>query len=413
MKLPKLTVVIPTRERADTLFYTLQTVIEQEYENLEIIVSDNASLDDTKVVVDKFFDHRLKYINTSKRVGMSENWEFALQHVTGDFVMYLGDDDGLLPNACRDIATILVTSSTKAVIWSKPNYNWSSNLVSPNEINIKICYDLVEMESRLLLRAVADGRTSYGRLPVLYAGFVSMETIVAIKNITGNFFHSITPDVYSGIVLADALPNYLYSFRPFSINGGSGHSTGIATVAHEQKAQLFFTENSIKIHPNIPIIRGSIQTHVAESFLQAQKVGLLKNYHLNYKKVHKNIFNEVMLLAKPLRSNGLQTLLGIQLSSSLRRQVEAAIHNVNSIENKSANSVTSQQTISNSVSGYLFLDASKFLIHNSYDSCLFFANLLGPYQMPAKIVKANLFSYGITVLRRKLSFYLQKYLLPI
>jgi hypothetical protein len=59
------------------------------------------------------------------------------------------------------------------------------------------------------------------------------------------------------------------------------------------------------------------------------------------------------------------------------------------------------------------LDAIKFFIQNSYDACLFFANLLGPYQIPAKIVKANLFSYGITVLRRKLSFYLQKYLLPV
>ena len=253
MNSPKLTVIIPTRERADTLFHTLRTVLEQEYENLEIIVSDNASIDNTRQVVSQFTDVRLRYINTGNRIGMSENWEFALSHVTGDFVMYLGDDDGLLPHACSDIATILVTSSKKAVIWSKPNYNWPSNLVSPNEINVKICYDLVEMQSRLLLRAVADGRTSYGRLPVLYAGFVSMGTIVAIKNKTGKFFHSITPDVYSGIVLADALPNYLYSFRPFSINGGSGHSNGIASVVHEQKALLFFTENSIKIHPNITI----------------------------------------------------------------------------------------------------------------------------------------------------------------
>ena len=413
MNSPKLTVIIPTRERADTLFHTLRTVLEQEYENLEIIVSDNASIDNTRQVVSQFTDVRLRYINTGNRIGMSENWEFALSHVTGDFVMYLGDDDGLLPHACSDIATILVTSSKKAVIWSKPNYNWPSNLVSPNEINVKICYDLVEMQSRLLLREVADGRTSYGRLPVLYAGFVSMGTIVAIKNKTGKFFHSITPDVYSGIVLADALPNYLYSFRPFSINGGSGHSNGIASVVHEQKALLFFTENSIKIHPNIPIIRGSIQTHVAEAFLQAQKVDLLKNHQLNYNKVHKNIFNEVMLLSEPLRSNGLQTLLGMQLISSLRRQVEAAICNATRTETISANSVTTQQTISNSVSGYLFLDASKFSVQNSYDACLFLGNLLGPYQMPAKIVKANLFSYGITVLRRKLSFYLQKYLLPV
>jgi hypothetical protein len=120
-----------------------------------------------------------------------------------------------------------------------------------------------------------------------------------------------------------------------------------------------------------------------------------------------------MLLAEPLRSNGLQILLGMQLSSSLRRQVEAAIRNATQTDTISDNSIATQKTISNSVSGYLFLDASKFSVHNSHDACLFLGNLLGPYQMPAKIIKANLFSYVITVLRRKLSFYLQKYLLPI
>jgi len=413
MNSPKLTVIIPTRERADTLFHTLRTVLEQEYENLEIIVSDNASIDNTRQVVSQFTDVRLRYINTGNRIGMSENWEFALSHVTGDFVMFLGDDDGLLPNACSDIASIIVTTFTKAIVWSKPNYNWPSNLLSPNVIDLKICYDLVEMESRLLLKAVADGRTSYGRLPVLYAGFVSMETIIAIKNKTGNFFHSITPDVYSGIVLADALPNYLYSFRPFSINGGSGHSNGFASVSHKQKAQIFFTENSIEINPNISIILGSIQTNVAEAFLQAQKVNLLKNYHLQLKRVHQNIFNEVIQLSEPLRTNGLQTLLGMHLHSSIRRQAAAAIRKENQIENVSVKLDTTQHVISNSMPGYLYLDAGKFSVQNSYDACLFLGNLLGTYQMPAKIKRANLVSYGITFFRRKLSIYLQKYLLPV
>ena len=122
MKLLKLTVVIPTRERADTLFHTLRTVLEQEYENLEILVSDNASIDNTRQVVSQFSDVRLRYINTGNRIGMSENWEFALSHVTGDFVMYLGDDDGLLPNACNDIASIINNSGTRALIWNKATY---------------------------------------------------------------------------------------------------------------------------------------------------------------------------------------------------------------------------------------------------------------------------------------------------
>ena len=136
MRYPKLSVVIPTRERADTLFYALKTVIEQEYQNLEIIVSDNASVDNTKEIVSQFSDSRIKYINTGTRLGMSENWEFALGHVTGEYVMYLGDDDGLLPNSCFDVAQVINKTGCEALVWNKPSYLWPSILDSPCLISL-------------------------------------------------------------------------------------------------------------------------------------------------------------------------------------------------------------------------------------------------------------------------------------
>ena len=412
MKNPKLTVIIPTRERADTLFHTLRTVIEQDYENLEIIVSDNASIDNTEAIVRSFSDPRVNYINTGQRLGMSENWEFALGHVTGDFLMYLGDDDGLLSNACSDIATILMNTNTKAIIWNKPNFNWPSNKITPNELNIKLNYDLVEMDSKILLKAVANGRTSYGRLPVIYTGFVAVDKIVQIKNKTGRFFHSITPDVYSGIVLADALPSYLYSFRPFSINGGSGHSNGLATMTNDDRGKLFFSESGIEINEQIPIIRGSIQTHVAEAFLQAQKVHLLQQYQLNFQRVHKNIFNEIKHLSDPLRSTGLHLLKGMKIDNSLRKQIESELKNEIIDQHSSVNGSRTENKIFNVESGHLRLDAALFSIQNSYDACVFLGNLLGQYKIPEVILKANMLSYSISIVRRKMAVYLKRYLLP-
>jgi glycosyltransferase involved in cell wall biosynthesis len=412
MKNPKLTVIIPTRERADTLFHTLRTVVEQDYENLEIIVSDNASIDNTEAIVRSFSDSRLNYINTGQRLGMSENWEFALGHVKGDFVMYLGDDDGLLPEACSDVAKIISLTDTKAIIWNKPDYNWPSNKIAPNGLNIKLNYDLVEMDGKILLKAVADGRTSYGRLPVIYSGFVAIEKILQIKNKTSRFFHSITPDVYSGIVLADALPSYLYSFRPFSINGGSGHSNGLATMTNDDRGKLFFSESRLEINAQIPIIRGSIQTHVAEAFLQAQKVNLLQHYKLNFQRVHKNIFNEVKHLSDPLRSNGLQVLMGMNIDTSLRKKIENELQNENIEQRSFVNSPQSENKIINIESGHLSLNAALFSIQNSYDACIFIGNLLGQYKMPEVTLKANTLSYAISIVRRKMAVSLKKYLLP-
>ena len=73
----KFTIIIPTRERCDTLYHTIRTCLNQTYKNYEIIVSDNFSQDDTKKIVTSFDDKRITYINTGKRCSMSENFEFA------------------------------------------------------------------------------------------------------------------------------------------------------------------------------------------------------------------------------------------------------------------------------------------------------------------------------------------------
>ena len=80
--LPLFTVIIPVRNRSTYLYHTLRTCSNQDYENLEIIVSDDYSTDDTKEMLMAFIklDPRIKYVRPSevKNVGMLENFEFAL-----------------------------------------------------------------------------------------------------------------------------------------------------------------------------------------------------------------------------------------------------------------------------------------------------------------------------------------------
>jgi glycosyltransferase involved in cell wall biosynthesis len=406
MRIPKLTIVIPTRERADTLIHTLQTVVEQDYENLEIIVSDNGSLDNTQEVVRSFTDKRLRYLNTGKRMGMSENWEFALSHVTGDYVMYLGDDDGMLPNACRDVAHILSATNTKALIWNKPNYNWPSITHQPNTITIQCAYDLCEMYGNLILKGVASGKTSYGRLPVLYSGFVSTNSINNIKKKTGLFFHSITPDIYSGLVLAEELKKYLYSFRPFSISGGSSHSNGISFLSVDVKGQRFFTENQLPINEKMPVIRGSIQSQVAESFLQAQKVNLLKDFILDFHRIHFNIFNELSVLNYALKKEGLMKMLTLELNKRNKKLVE---NELLLMETRKDDFKTDNVALSHmQLNGQLSFNCDMFHVCNSYDACHLIHTIIGKYYLPNAIKKITLTSYVLIYLQRKIA----KYLMP-
>lgn len=410
MKFPMLSVIIPTRERADTLFHTLRTVVEQDYEKLEIIISDNASTDNTEKVVRGYTDKRLRYINTGKRLGMSENWEFALSHVTGDFVMYLGDDDGLLPNACSDVANIISKTNTKAVIWNKPNYNWPSISNMPNTVTLKSAYDLCEMDGNIVLKGVASGRTSYGRLPVLYSGFISIESIINIKEKTGHFFQSITPDVYSGIVLAEELKTYLYSFRPFSINGGSYHSNGIASVSDKTKAQRFYNENKLSINDKIPVIRGSIQSHVAESFLQAQNANLLKGIGLNFDRIHFNIYQDLLVLDRDLKKDGLLKLLSLQLNVRNKKLVEKELFLI--ANNKADAKNDMSEVFQMPVNGHLIFNCDSLNVENSYNASKLIGTLLGTYYLPKSFKKVNFVSFLLVYLKRKIDKICAKYLPP-
>ena len=60
----KLTIIIPTRERATTLYWAIKTCLNQDYENLEVIICDNFSSDNTREVVAEFeSDKRVRYLN--------------------------------------------------------------------------------------------------------------------------------------------------------------------------------------------------------------------------------------------------------------------------------------------------------------------------------------------------------------
>ena len=58
IKNPFFSIVIPTRNRADTLKYTIKTILNQDFQDYEIIICNNNSVDDTEEIVKKFSDKR-------------------------------------------------------------------------------------------------------------------------------------------------------------------------------------------------------------------------------------------------------------------------------------------------------------------------------------------------------------------
>lgn len=279
---PKITVVIPTRERADVFSSALRTVTSQDYENLEIVVSDNFSGDGTEEIARSSGDPRVRYINTGRRLSMSHNWEFALSHVSDGWVTIVGDDDGLLPGALHTVAGLIRETGTSALQSSTCRYNWPGKKGRDyGRIRVPTRSGFEIRGSEKWISRVLKAQASYVELPMLYTGgFVDMAVMHDIKRRSGAFYNSRIPDVYSAFAIASVVPSFCYSYAPVAIGGISRHSTGIDQFSSGKKtdaspSQKFFLEENIPFHSGIPMwgdggLPRSLHALVFESYLQTE-----------------------------------------------------------------------------------------------------------------------------------------------
>ncbi len=278
---PLFSVIIPTRERANTLVSTLRTCVGQNFHDMEIVVSDNFSADRTRDVVSGFGDNRIRYVNPGRRVNMTENWEYALTFATGRFITYVGDDDALLPNALSDLAQIIENTQCDAITWKWASYFWPDSI---DERLRNLCFiptesGCEERDARLLLQRVLKFKLGYEALPFLYKGVVNRDLTDKVKRESGGrFFHAQSPDVYSAIVLATVSRKFIFSKRPYSANGTSRHSNGASQFRRSPRdepgtpAGVFDSEQNIPFHrnlvfaPSLPIIVGDAFLHAHDHF---------------------------------------------------------------------------------------------------------------------------------------------------
>ena len=297
----KYTVIIPTRDRAETLGATIQTCLRQTYENFEIIISDNCSDDNTKEIVSQFKDARIKYINPGKRLSMSGNFEFALGHVTEGFVMFIGSDDGIMPDAISYVDSIVKKYNVDAVSCFQAYYNWPNfqdKKVSGNLMfrNLGMGVDIRKSREWINRALSFDDKRFCHDLPNLYAGFVHKRVIdKAYKD--GVYFRSITPDAYSAFVTSIFIDKYAFSMRPFSIAGQSGKSNGVSTfieTSNKNEVSKFYSENDIDFFDgfvNCP----SFQIILGETFAQVRKAFPAQciNYEINFKSMLNNSLRDM------------------------------------------------------------------------------------------------------------------------
>jgi hypothetical protein len=280
----RFSIVIPAREHARTLPYTLQTCLAQEFDDFEIIVADNFSSSPTRQVVMGIADERIRYARSDRLLAMSDSWEFALSQASGEYIILIGADDGLLLHALPEIDRLLRMLGAPVLRWESVCYNWPDLPVQdhqpPNALLIPLkqandYYAIHRRDSTAMIQAAANSRVSYAELPMLYCSAIHHSLIDRLRTWSGRVINSQCPDIYSSFAFARLTGSYHSVAAPMGINGLSGNSNGVACIYLKEQspvAQEFRnlnTQANYPVHPLAPDVP-VMSAYVADSFLHAR-----------------------------------------------------------------------------------------------------------------------------------------------
>jgi glycosyltransferase domain-containing protein len=140
--MPKVTVAIPTYNRAHYLKEAIESVLNQTYTDYELLVVDNASTDNTEEVVKSFNDKRIKYIKNETNIGMVNNWNKCIDLAKGEYLIIFHDDDIMKPELLEKEVEILDNNEDVILVGCNKEYiDSNGNLI--NEREFKIYKDII------------------------------------------------------------------------------------------------------------------------------------------------------------------------------------------------------------------------------------------------------------------------------
>ncbi len=137
---PLVTVGITTYNRPNTLRQALNSVINQTYKNIEILVSDDCSQTIEVKEIEKEFiakDKRIKFFHQSNHEGVTFNFHYVLNRTQGQYFMWLCDDDWIDKNYIEECLKVIQTNTDCVIVTGETRF-YSNDLFICNGIKIDV-----------------------------------------------------------------------------------------------------------------------------------------------------------------------------------------------------------------------------------------------------------------------------------
>jgi glycosyltransferase involved in cell wall biosynthesis len=190
---PLVSIGIPTYNGAKRIGKAINSIFQQAYRNVEVIISDNASTDDTESVCLSYAetDHRIQYHRQDFNCGLSYNFEYVLRQATGKYFIWLSDDDEMLPEILGSYVNFLEQNPEYILVCGEIDY-WTGNKLTDRERNLNFESNFPLLRTVSYFTAVKEGALLYGMMRRAPA------SRIRFKSILGNDWHFVASLAFLG-----------------------------------------------------------------------------------------------------------------------------------------------------------------------------------------------------------------------
>jgi glycosyltransferase involved in cell wall biosynthesis len=248
-----LSIVVPTRNRYDTLLPLLCSLRKWSSHEFEVIVSDN-STDNTefKIFIEANSDPRIRYFYQRERLSAVENCDRALKNVEGEYVCFIGDDDGLslrLLEFCGWMSRHCIDSAyfnASLYTWPETTHAMAINNIYNGKLLTRKytgSVALIDAKAEYNMVIAAGGQDLF-RVPRLYHGLVKTDCLKQLYSSVGTYFPGPVPDMSNAMALSGIVKRHCFVDSPMIISGHSRKSMSGRNLRRDHQGEIR-KENSL------------------------------------------------------------------------------------------------------------------------------------------------------------------------
>jgi glycosyltransferase involved in cell wall biosynthesis len=218
-----ISVIVPTKNRYYYLKYLIRLIVGFKLEDIELVIQDNS--DDNKEIIEFLLEinnNNIKYYYSNEKLTMSANAELAVLHSTGEYVCFIGDDDGVCRNIV-DCVKWMKKNNIEAVRSDSAFFNWEHGIILSTSKRAITFLDVKKELKNLIEKGMMLGLVM---TPILYHGIVKRDIITNIYKNVGTLFPGCPPDISSSVNLCFFVKRYCSVNIPVIINGASSMTGG-------------------------------------------------------------------------------------------------------------------------------------------------------------------------------------------